>query len=99
MRRIDCRAEYEKLLSVDIVACLVRIRELNAAQSVSVASRGEELVQLADAARTQSVESSNRVEGIVTTDERLKKLVREKTMPKSPSEREIAVCRDVWRSD
>ena len=95
MRRIDCRAEYEKLLSVDIVACLVRIRELNAAQGVSLASRGEELVQLADAARVQSVEASNRVEGIVTTDERLKRLVREKTMPKAPGEREIAGYRDV----
>lgn len=99
MRRIDCRAEYEKLLSVDIVACLVRIRELNAAQGVLLASRGEELVQLADVARVQSVKASNRVEGIVTTDERLKRLVHEKTMPKAPGEREIAVCRDVWRSD
>jgi hypothetical protein len=37
-------------------------------------------------------------EGIITTEDRLKKLVREKTMPKNRSEKEIAGYRDVLAS-
>ena len=43
----------------------------------------------------QSTEASNRIEGIVTTDDRLKKIVMNKTTPKGRSEREIAGYRDV----
>ena len=46
-------------------------------------------------ARIQSTEASNRIEGIITTDDRLKKIVRDKTTPKNRSEREIAGYRDV----
>lgn len=46
-------------------------------------------------AKIQSIEASNKMEGICTSDERLKKLVLDKTMPKTSDEFEIAGYRDV----
>ena len=52
-------------------------------------------MELLETAKIQSTEASNRIEGIVTTEDRLKKIVRNKTTPRSRSEREIAGYRDV----
>ena len=46
-------------------------------------------------AKIQSTEASNAIEGIVTTDTRIRQLVEQKTMPKNRSEQEIAGYRDV----
>ena len=40
-------------------------------------------------ARIQSTEASNRIEGIVTTNARLKQLVENKTTPRNRDEKEI----------
>ena len=95
MRSFDYTKEYRKLLSPDIVAMLTTIHELRGAQSTLIDAHGEMLEQLLDIAKIQSTEASNRIEGIITTDDRLKKIVREKTMPKTRSEKEIAGYRDV----
>ena len=50
---------------------------------------------LTEIAKIQSTEASNRIEGIYTSDERLKKLMLDKTTPKSRNEQEIAGYRDV----
>ena len=50
---------------------------------------------MVEVARIQSTESSNKIEGIYTSDERLRKIVLDKTMPRSRNEREIAGYRDV----
>ncbi len=46
-------------------------------------------------AKVQSTEASNAIEGIVTTNTRIRQLVEEKTMPKNRNEQEIAGYRDV----
>ena len=53
------------------------------------------MTELLEIAKIQSTEASNKIEGIITTDDRLKKLVMDKTMPKSRNEKEIAGYRDV----
>ena len=45
-------------------------------------------------AKVQSTESSNAIEGIVTTNTRIKQLVEEKTAPRNRDEQEIAGYRD-----
>lgn len=52
-------------------------------------------VTVSEIAKIQSTESSNVIEGIVTTSTRIKKLVEEKTTPKNRAEEEIAGYRDV----
>lgn len=46
-------------------------------------------------ARVQSAESSNKMEGIVTTSTRIRQLMEEKTTPQSRDEKEIVGYRDV----
>ncbi len=53
------------------------------------------LDHLVDIAKVQSIDTSNRIEGIYTTDSRLKKIVEDKTKPHNRSEAEITGYRDV----
>ncbi len=94
MRQFDYTSEYSRLLTPEIVAYLAQIHEFRG-QEGQLAADGGPLAELTEIAMIQSTEASNRIEGIVTTDERLKKLVRNKTTPRSRSEREIAGYRDV----
>lgn len=54
-----------------------------------------ELKRLVEIARIQSTEASNRIEGIVTTNSRLKQLVADKITPKNRQEEEILGYRNV----
>ena len=95
MRVFDYQSVYQKLLSPDVVALLTAIHEYRGKQNRMIEKKSDALTQLLEIARVQSTEASNRIEGIVTTSERLQLLVRDKTMPKSRSEKEIAGYRDV----
>ena len=95
MRDFNFKTEYKKLLTPEIVAYLTQIHEYKGQQNLFVEAKADELSDLLEAAKIQSTEASNRIEGIITTDDRLKKIVREKTMPQSRSEKEIAGYRDV----
>ena len=64
-------------------------------QEMYLKQRPEELEKLVDIAKIQSTESSNAIEGIVTTNTRIKQLVNEKTTPRNRDEQEIAGYRDV----
>lgn len=94
MRYFDFEKEYNKLLTPEIVAYLTQIHEFKGFHS-DVESQKEILAELVEIAKIQSTEASNRIEGIITTDDRLKMIVKEKTMPKTGSEKEIAGYRDV----
>ena len=94
MRYFDFEKEYNKLLTPETVSYLSQIHEFKGVHS-DVEEKKEVLAELIEIAKIQSTEASNRIEGIITTDDRLKKIVREKTMPKTRSEREIAGYRDV----
>lgn len=94
MRSFDFEKEYSKLLTPDIVSYITQIHEYRGRYSADNVQK-ELLSELLEIARIQSTEASNRIEGIITTDDRLKKIVREKTLPKTRSEKEIAGYRDV----
>ncbi len=95
MRTINYKTEYRKLLSPEIVSYLSQIHEHKAQQNLFAETQKDALSELLEIAKIQSTEASNRIEGIITTDDRLKKIVLNKTTPKSRSEREIAGYRDV----
>lgn len=94
MRYFDFEKNYNKLLTPEIVSYLTQIHEFKGFHS-DVESQKEILAELVEIAKIQSTEASNRIEGIITTDDRLKMIVKEKTMPKTRSEKEIAGYRDV----
>ena len=95
MRLFDYKKEYKKLLSADIVSLLTAIHEFKG-KSLRIADEyADVLTKLIEMAKIQSTDASNRIEGISTSNERLQKIVKEKTMPKTRSEKEIAGYRDV----
>ena len=79
----------------DIVALLTKIHEYKGRQNTAVSAQSDVLAQLLEIAMIQSTEASNRIEGIYTSNERLKKIVLDKTMLKNRNEQEIAGYRDV----
>ena len=95
MREFNFKTEYNKLLTPEVVAYLTQIHEYKGQQNRFIEAKADALSDLLEVAKIQSTEASNRIEGIITTDDRLKKIVRDKTMPKTHGEKEIAGYRDV----
>ncbi len=95
MRAFHFKSVYNKLLTPEVVAYLTQIHEYKGQQNLFIEAKADALSNLLEVAKIQSTEASNRIEGIITTDDRLRKIVREKTMPQTRSEKEIAGYRDV----
>lgn len=95
MHQFNYTKTWQKALTPDIVALLTQIHEYKGQQVLFVDSKAETLTQLLEIAKIQSAEASNKIEGIFTSDERLKKIVNDKTHPRNRNEQEIAGYRDV----
>lgn len=95
MKNYAFKSKYDRLISADIVALLTRIHEYKGRQTAIIETKANVLTSLVDLAKIQSTEASNKIEGIITTKDRLKQIVNDKTMPKTRSEKEIAGYRDV----
>ncbi len=98
MRNLNYKTEYQKLLTPEIVSYLAQIHEMKGQQNLFAEAQKDALSELLEIAKIQSTEASNRIEGIITTDDRLKKIVMNKTTPQGRSEREIAGYRDVLKT-
>lgn len=79
----------------DVLGLIAAIYKEAGKQELYLKQRPEELEKLVEIAKIQSTEASNAIEGIVTTNTRIKQLVAEKTTPKNRDEQEIAGYRDV----
>ncbi len=95
MRIFDYRKTPEKLLTPEIVQMIASIHEHKGKQELFFEANQDELKTLLEVAMIQSTGASNRIEGIYTTDKRLKELVSEKAEPRNRSEEEIAGYREV----
>ena len=79
----------------EILGLVAAIYKEAGKQEMYLKQRPEELEKLVEIAKIQSTESSNAIEGIVTTSTRIRQLVEEKTTPRNRDEQEIAGYRDV----
>lgn len=95
MRTFNYTELKNKKWDNEIVAYIAQIHEHKAKQELFLKQKPQELEKLVEIAKVQSTESSNEIEGIRTTNARLKQLVSEKTTPKNRDEEEIAGYRDV----
>lgn len=95
MRDYNYIEKWEKLLTPEIVKKLVSINQFKGEQRLFVEAHKDELKELVEIAKIQSTEASNKIEGIYTSDDRLKNLIQAKTTPKNRDESEIAGYRDV----
>ncbi|MCL2628399.1 MAG: Fic family protein [Oscillospiraceae bacterium] len=98
MRNFEYKIICEKLLTPDIVSLLTGIHEHKGRQDVFFSVKKDILHQLKEIAKIQSTDSSNRIEGIYTSEKRLKLLVLDKVMPQNRNEQEIAGYKDVLTS-
>ena len=95
MRNYDYKNKWQKLLTPEVVSLLTQIHEYKGEQTLFIEAKADTLTQLVEIAKIQSTEASNKIEGIYTSDERLKSLVTNKTTPRTRNEQEIAGYRDV----
>jgi len=95
MKIFDYTDIPKALLTPDIVAMLTSIHEHKGKQELYIEAHADVLTTLMEIAKVQSVGSSNAIEGIHTTEQRLKELVRDKSTPRNRTEQEIAGYRDV----
>lgn len=90
---------YSKIKDIkwdtEILSLVASIYRYQGKQELYLKQRPNELEKLVDIAKIQSTESSNEIEGIVTTSIRLKQLLEEKTTPRNRNEQEIVGYRDV----
>ena len=90
---------YSKIKDIkwdtEILSLVASIYRYKGKQELYLKQRPNELEKLVDIAKIQSTESSNEIEGIVTTSVRLKQLLEEKITPRNRNEQEIVGYRDV----
>lgn len=95
MNNYNFKDKWKKLLTPDIYLMLAEIHELKGEQKLHIEKKPETLESLVKVAKIQSIEYSNKIEGIFTSDKRLKELTIDKTNPENRDEKEIAGYRDV----
>ena len=95
MRKFNYSDISKRTWDSEILGYIAAIYKEAGKQELYLKQRPEELEKLVEIAKIQSTEASNAIEGIVTTNSRIKQLVEEKTTPKNRAEEEIAGYRDV----
>lgn len=73
----------------EVISLIAQIHEHKGKQSLYLKQKPQALEQLIEIAKIQSTESSNKIEGIVTTSTRIKQLMSDKTTPRNRDEEEI----------
>lgn len=95
MREFNYGKIKEQKWDLEVLSLIAGIYKYAGKQELYLKQRPDELEKLVEIAKVQSTEASNAIEGIVTTNTRIRQLVEEKTTPKNRDEAEIAGYRDV----
>ena len=95
MRTFNYSLIREQKWDSELLGYIAAIYKEAGKQELYLKQRPEELEKLVEIAKIQSTEASNAIEGIVTTNTRVRQLVEEKTTPRNRNEQEIAGYRDV----
>ena len=95
MREFNYSLIRENKWDSEMLELIAAIYKEAGKQEMYLKRRPEELEKLVNIAKIQSTEASNAIEGIVTTNTRIRQLALEKTTPKNRDEQEIAGYRDV----
>ena len=95
MRNFDYSNLINRCWDNEILGLVAQIHEHKGRQELYLKQQPTQLERLVEIAITQSTEASNEIEGIRTTNTRLKQLCLDKTTPKNRDEKEIIGYRDV----
>lgn len=95
MRDFNYSKIKEQKWDSEVLGLVAAIYKEVGKQEQFLKQKPDELEKLVEIAKVQSTQASNAIEGIVTTNTRIRQLVEEKTAPKNRDEQEIAGYRDV----
>lgn len=95
MRDFNYSKIKEQKWDSEVLGLVAAIYKEAGKQEQFLKQKPDELEKLVEIAKVQSTQASNAIEGIVTTNTRIRQLVEEKTAPKNRDEQEIAGYRDV----
>ena len=95
MRTFNYSAIKDQKWDSEILGLVAAIYKYAGKQELYLKQKPHELEKLVEIAKIQSTEASNAIEGIVTTNTRIRQIVEEKTAPRNRDEQEIAGYRDV----
>ena len=94
MRKFDYSFLKDGLLPPSILNLTANISSLKAIAGIRKVEYAKVFSELESIARVQSIKSSNAIEGIVTSDERIQAIVNQNSSPLNHDEAEIAGYRD-----
>lgn len=94
MRKFDYSFLNNGMLPANLVNITSGIAELKTMAGVRKEEYAQVFTELESVARVQSIKSSNAIEGIVTSDERIAEIVERSSAPLNHNEAEIAGYRD-----
>ena len=83
------------LVDLEMLNLISKIHEYKGRQELYLETQPQTLDRLKEVSIIQSTDASNRIEGIYTSDKRLRELVEKKVEPQNRNEQEIAGYRDV----
>lgn len=95
MKEISYRAIEKMPITMEIMNMISALHEYKGRQELFIETQPEILDKLMEVPRIQSTEASNKIEGIYTSDKRLKEIVQKKSEPRNRNEKEIAGYREV----
>ena len=95
MRSFSFDGALRVLEDSEIVHSLTALYEHKGKQALYLEARPDVLESLCEFAKVQSTDASNRIEGIFTSEKRLKEIVANHAQPRDRNEQEIAGYRDV----
>lgn len=95
MRKFDYSLLKEKKWDAEILNYISQISEYKGRQELYLSQKPTVLDNLVELAIIQSTQSSNEIEGIRTTDSRIKDLVKKKVAPQNRDEEEILGYKEV----
>lgn len=95
MREFNYALIRDQKWDSEVLGLIAAIYKEAGKQEMYLKQRPDELEKLVEIAKVQSTEASNAIEGIVTTDTRIRQLALDKTTPRNRNEQEIAGYRDV----
>lgn len=95
MRRFDYSFLKDGSIPSDLLNVITGIYSLKTADEIRKKDYPTVYTELEKIARIQSVKGSNAIEGIITTDERIKAIVNQNSAPVTHNEQEISGYRDV----
>lgn len=91
MKEINYRKIEEMPITIEVMNMISALHEYKGRQELYIETQPEILERLMEVARIQSTEASNKIEGIYTSDARLKEIVQKRVNRETETKKKLLV--------